>query len=139
MRFRATFSCLAPIPKLPCFKWLAPEPLHVLRGRGQEKRKRKTHFAKRNGTFRIIGRKPLKSLWSRNQRFRGIVCFQWLNLVFVSPFFMHARTNQKPGIYKRQSASSSTTSTLAPFEVSCPTAFKSRHRALGREARDLAP
>jgi len=52
---------------------------------------------------------------------------------------MHARTNQKPGIYKRQSASPSTTSTLAPFEVSSPTAFKSRHRALGREARDLPP
>jgi hypothetical protein len=49
---------------------------------------------------------------------------------------MHARTNQKPGIDKRQSASPSTSSTLAPFEVSGPTAFKSRHRALGREARD---
>src|ERR1700722_17328313 len=101
-------------------------------------RKRKTHFAKRNGTFRIVGRKPLKSLWSRNQRFRGMVCFQWLNLVFVSPFFMDARTNNKPGNYKRQSASSSTSSTPAPFEVSGPTAFKSRPRALVREARDLA-
>ena len=32
-------------------------------------------------------RKPLESLWGRNQGFRGIVCFQRLGSVFVSPFF----------------------------------------------------
>jgi hypothetical protein len=47
---------------------------------------RNAHFAARNETFRTAWHKPLKSLLAPNQRFRGIVCFQWLIADFVSPF-----------------------------------------------------
>jgi hypothetical protein len=58
-----------------------------LRARRLEKRPgRNAHFAARNETFRTAWHKSLKSLWAPNQSFRGIVCFQWLNSVFVSPF-----------------------------------------------------
>jgi hypothetical protein len=40
----------------------------------------------RSETFRIAGRKLLKSLAVPNQAFRGIVGFQALNTDFVSPF-----------------------------------------------------
>jgi len=40
----------------------------------------------RNETFRIGGPKLLISLGALNQWYRGIVCFQGLNCVFVSPF-----------------------------------------------------
>jgi hypothetical protein len=48
--------------------------------------KRSAHFARRNETLRGSHRKSLKSLWAANQRFRGIVCFQGLESVLVSPF-----------------------------------------------------
>src|SRR5580704_3674987 len=41
---------------------------------------------KRNETFRIASRKPLKSLTAANHRFRRIVCFQRLRCLFVSHF-----------------------------------------------------
>jgi hypothetical protein len=50
------------------------------------RRSRNAHFALRNETFRRAWRKSLKSLWVPNRAFRGIVCFQWLNWRFVSPF-----------------------------------------------------
>ena len=43
-------------------------------------------FAKRNQTFRLERLKSLRSLRVLNQLFRGIVCFQWLDPRFVSPF-----------------------------------------------------
>jgi hypothetical protein len=42
-------------------------------------------FAERNERFRDAGRKSLKSLMVRNRPFRRIVCFQWLDPLFVSP------------------------------------------------------
>ena len=48
--------------------------------------KRSAHFARRNEAFRGSYRKSLKSLPVTNRRFRGIVCFQGLESVFVSPF-----------------------------------------------------
>ena len=65
--------------------------------------KARGRFARRNEAFRISGRKSLKSLWSLNQRFRGIVCFQWLNRLFVSP---HSR----PALVR----------TKNPLRMSCP-------------------
>jgi hypothetical protein len=41
-------------------------------------------------SFRDLGRKSLKSLIEQNQRFRGIVLFQWLSPRFVSLFSSHA-------------------------------------------------
>jgi hypothetical protein len=41
-------------------------------------------FAPRNETFRDKGHKSLRSLRVLNQRFRGIVCFQWFDPRFVS-------------------------------------------------------
>jgi hypothetical protein len=48
--------------------------------------KRNVHFARRNKRFRMPSRKSLKSLLDANQSFRGIVCFQGLNLVLLSRF-----------------------------------------------------
>jgi hypothetical protein len=53
----------------------------------QKAGKRNESFAKRNETFRSAWRKSLISFRTLNQSFRGIVCFQWLKGVFVSPFF----------------------------------------------------
>ena len=53
----------------------------------KKQRKRKESFAKRNETFRGLGRKSLESLYAANQLFRGIVCFQGLNRLFISHFF----------------------------------------------------
>jgi hypothetical protein len=50
------------------------------------KAKRNPHFAGRNEAFRPASRKPLKFLREANQAFRGIVCFQRLGAVFISPF-----------------------------------------------------
>jgi hypothetical protein len=47
---------------------------------------RNAHFAMRNETLRMAWGKSLESLWAPNQSFRGIVCFQRLELGFVSPF-----------------------------------------------------
>ena len=44
------------------------------------------HFAKRNEPFRTGRGKSLKSLRRRIQPFRRIVCFQWVQAHFVSPF-----------------------------------------------------
>jgi hypothetical protein len=41
-------------------------------------------FAERNQGFRDEGRKSLRSLGARNQGFRRIVCFQWVDRHFVS-------------------------------------------------------
>jgi hypothetical protein len=64
-----------------------------------------------------MGRKSLKSFWLPNRRFRGIVCFQWLNPIFVSPYFVHARTDQKPPHLR---ASPSTNSTLGALQDELP-------------------
>ena len=54
------------------------------------KKIRSFRCAKRNVlTFRIAWRKSLKSLWTLNHSFRGIVCFQGLDPFFVSPFSRH--------------------------------------------------
>ena len=50
------------------------------------RRKRKRKLISRGNKRFACARKSLKSLWAPNQSFRGIVCFQWLNSVFVSPF-----------------------------------------------------
>jgi hypothetical protein len=87
VRFRATFSASKLRPR--------PDPTRTRGRQGRfvsgldeaEKRpKRNAHFATRNKTFHEPGRKSLESLWAPNQSFRGFVCFQWLNPVFVSPF-----------------------------------------------------
>jgi hypothetical protein len=57
----------------------------------QKQRKRKESFAKRNERFRDAGRKSLKSLGCEIGLFRQIVCFQWVNRLFVSRFLPHAR------------------------------------------------
>jgi hypothetical protein len=59
---------------------------------GQKHQKRNESFAKRNESFRTAGLKSLKSLCVLNQSFRGIVCFQWVNCPFVSPFSQHSRS-----------------------------------------------
>jgi hypothetical protein len=56
-----------------------------LRYRAENRVKTGLRFAMRNETLRIRGRKSLKSLIPPNQRFRRIVCFQWVDLDFVSP------------------------------------------------------
>jgi hypothetical protein len=50
----------------------------------EKQRKRKQRFAKRNERFRDGDRNPLRSLGALNQGFRRIVCFQWLDPLFVS-------------------------------------------------------
>ena len=62
------------------------------RRRGPKQQKRNESFAKRNESFRTAGLKSLKSLCALNQSFRGIVCFQWVNCLFVSPFSRHSRS-----------------------------------------------
>ena len=57
---------------------------------------RTPHFARRNGTLRTAWLKPLESLGALNQAFRGMVCFQRLKGVFVSPF-SRGRLFQRPG------------------------------------------
>ena len=59
---------------------------------GQKQQKRNESFAKRNESFRSAGLTSLKSLCALNQSFRGIVCFQWVNCLFVSPFSRHSRS-----------------------------------------------
>jgi hypothetical protein len=59
-------------------------PLRFGRRRAPNQQKRNESFANRNETFRVADPKSLKSLMVLNQRFRGIVCFQSLNHVFVS-------------------------------------------------------
>jgi hypothetical protein len=50
-------------------------------------------LAKRNESFGGGSRKSLRSLRGLNQRFRGIVCFQWVDPRFVSPF-------SPPGLFR---------------------------------------
>jgi hypothetical protein len=45
---------------------------------------RKLHFAQRNETFRTRDLKPLESLRTANQPFRGFLCYQGLVADFVS-------------------------------------------------------
>jgi hypothetical protein len=45
---------------------------------------RELHFAPRNESFRMRGLKPLESLRTANQSFRGFVLYQWLEADFVS-------------------------------------------------------
>jgi hypothetical protein len=52
----------------------------------QSPEKREIRFAMRNQTFRMGGRKPLKSLCTLNHSFRGFICFQRVKRGFVSPF-----------------------------------------------------
>jgi hypothetical protein len=52
--------------------------------RPKNPRKRNARFAERNESFRITALKSLKSLMAPNQAFRGIVCFQGFNRLFVS-------------------------------------------------------
>jgi hypothetical protein len=62
-------------------------PLRFKRRRSQKNReKRNECFGMRNERFRIPDTKSLKSLRAPNQGFRGIVCFQALNRLFVSRF-----------------------------------------------------
>jgi hypothetical protein len=63
----------------------------------EEARNSEKYFAMRNETFRIPDRKSLKSLLTSNQWFRGIVCFQWLTPVFVSPFSQVRGPHPKSG------------------------------------------
>jgi hypothetical protein len=56
--------------------------------RPKNSEKRNERFAMRNETKRIPGRKSLESLSALNQSFRGIVCFQLVNRLFVSRFFI---------------------------------------------------
>jgi hypothetical protein len=53
----------------------------------KKREKRNERFAERNESFRMPDRKSLNSLRALNQSFRGIVCFQWVNRLFVSRFF----------------------------------------------------
>ena len=62
------------------------------RRRGPKQQKRNESFAKRNESFRTAALKSLKSLCELNQSLRGIVCFQWVNCRFVSPFSQHPRS-----------------------------------------------
>ena len=52
--------------------------------RRKNRQKRRLPFAERNERFRDAGRKSLRSLGVRNGPFRAIVCFQWLDPLFVS-------------------------------------------------------
>jgi hypothetical protein len=52
----------------------------------KNREKRNECFVMRNERFRIPDTKSLKSLRAPNQGFRGIVCFQALNRLFVSRF-----------------------------------------------------
>ena len=56
---------------------------------------RRRRFAGRNETFRIPRRKPLESLRELNRRFRGTVCFQGANCLFVSRFSLMRRLSTK--------------------------------------------
>jgi hypothetical protein len=63
-----------------------------------------------------MGRKSLKSFWLPNRIFRGIVCFQWLNSIFVSLCFVHARTDQRPA----SSRFAIDELNAGAFKVNCP-------------------
>jgi hypothetical protein len=62
----------------------AQEYFVSFRRAGQNSENEALRFAPRNETFRDKGHKSLKSLRLLNQRFRGIVCFQWFDPRFVS-------------------------------------------------------
>jgi hypothetical protein len=65
---------------------LTPPARFASRADEAEKRaKRSPHFAKRNEAFRRACRKSLESLGAPNQALRGIVCFQRLSSIFISP------------------------------------------------------
>jgi hypothetical protein len=64
---------------------------------------------KAEGMFRMAKRnvshlrhKPLESLYALNQRFRGIVCFQGLNCLFVSRFSRMRRLDQQASGSRRR-------------------------------------
>ena len=62
----------------------------------KNREKRNECFVMRKERFRIPDTKSLKSLRAPNQGFRGIVCFQALNRLFVSRFRrMHSLEPQK--------------------------------------------
>lgn len=71
--------------------------------RNPEKRKDSFRGAKR--TISRRRRKPLRSLAARNAVFRGIHCFQWLHLHFVSHRRRESccgRADEKPGQRRRR-------------------------------------
>jgi hypothetical protein len=59
-------------------------------------RAREFHFAPQNETFRTRGLKPLESLRTANQLFRGFVSYQWLEADFVSLLSAQARIDPPP-------------------------------------------
>ena len=61
-------------------------PRFVWASTSQKQRKRKVSFRRTKPNVSQPCRKSLKSLKALNQRFRGIVCFQWVDPHFVSPF-----------------------------------------------------
>jgi hypothetical protein len=62
------------------------------RRRGPKTAKAKRIFRQAKRIVSQRGSKSLKSLCALNQSFRGIVCFQWVNCLFVSPFSRHSRS-----------------------------------------------
>jgi hypothetical protein len=76
-------SCGAPAP---AHKFTRPSDFRGLRAilrNSLRFKARQLHFAQRNETFRTRGLKPLESLRTANQPFRGFLCCQGLEADFV--------------------------------------------------------
>jgi hypothetical protein len=77
-------GCGAPAP---AHKFTRPSDFRGLRAilrNSLRFKARQLHFAQRNETFRTRGLKPLESLRTANQPFRGFLCYQGLEADFVS-------------------------------------------------------
>ena len=115
-------------------------PFRFGRPRGPKQRKRKELFAKRNQTFRHAGRKSLRALGVRNQSFRLIVCFQWVNRLFVSRSRRTRSLDPKKPAWERQKnqlASQPMCKTSQPSLLS-PCQRRRNSASIGRRAkRDL--
>jgi hypothetical protein len=101
----------------PCFVW---------RSTSQKRRKRKVSFRRTKPNVSQECRKSLTCLKALNQRFRGIVCFQWVDAHFVSPFSSPALFSiEKPNPARAE----------RPIFIQRPLVTRERSRKSGRHLR----
>ena len=108
MLFHATFNGFGLVVRIASLRHREGKALRCVSGlrRNPKPGNAKVRFAKRNESFRSAGRKSLKSLCALNQSFRVIVCFQWVNCLFVSPFSQHSRSRPEIPVDGSQGVSS---------------------------------